>query len=370
MAVSLKKIAGVKSIEEKQEEREFILDWEASKRPRVEDHTGYWYYEDLTIAEAVQYHFGDELTTEHIPTLRRILKLDTCLTNEERTFIEGLIARIEEDAKQAPTTGVPTTEPQPDGTGYRGWLAECWREWNSLEWVEIDAYNSERLPLGARVRAYMEGKDTREALEFLRVVAETTGDMELTEILNKEEAKLNQQPNSAPTETPALRSELDKARTTIQVQQVRISELEALQACTPAPDVQIPNIEKVQALETRIAELENENEYLRDNQKKSKKGQPQQRGLLKLKACQRIGAFAVLLEMITGKSVPILRADGAQNKELKALYSEVTITDEATATADINKIQEQDHRITEVTDKKIRTELTRLLQALGIDELH
>lgn len=43
----------------------------------------------------------------------------------------------------------------------------------------------------------------REALEFLRVVAETTGDMELTEILNKEEAKLNQQPNSTPTETPA-----------------------------------------------------------------------------------------------------------------------------------------------------------------------
>lgn len=353
MAVSLKKIAGVKSIEEKQEERQFILDWEVSKRPRVEDSTGYWYYEDLTIEEAVQYHFGDELTVEHIPELQRILELDTCLTNEERTFIDGLIARIEEDAKQAPTTGVPTTEPQPEGTRYRDWLAECWREWNSLEWVEIDAYNSERLPLGERVRAYMEGKDTREALEFLRVVAETTGDMELTEILNKEEAKLNQQPTSAPTETPVLRSEL-----------------EALQACTPTPDVQIPNIEKVQALETRVSELENENEYLRDNQRKSKKGQPQQRGLLKLKACQRIGAFAVLLEMITGKSVPIHRADGAQNKELKALYSEVTSTDEATATADINKLQEQDHRITEVTDKKIRTELTRLLQALGIDELH
>ena len=171
MAVSLKKIAGVKSIEEKQEERQFILDWEASKRPRVEDSTGYWYYEDLTIEEAVQYHFGDELTAEHIPELQRILELDTCLTNEERTFIDGLIARIEEDAKQAPTTGVPTTEPQPEGTRYRDWLAECWREWNSLEWAEIDAYNSERLPLGARVRAYMEGKDTREALEFLRVVA-------------------------------------------------------------------------------------------------------------------------------------------------------------------------------------------------------
>ena len=74
--------------------------------------------------------------------------------------------------------------------------------------------------------------------------------------------------------------------------------------------------------------------------------------------------------MITGKSVPILREDGAQNKELKALYSEVTSTDEATATADINKLQEQDHRITAVADKRIRTELTRLLQALGIDELH
>lgn len=367
MAVSLKKIAGVKSIEEKQEEREFIIDWEASKRPRVEDHTGYWYYEDLTIAEAVQCHLGDELTTEHIPTLRRILELDTSLTDEARTFIDELIARIEEDAKQVPTTGVPTTDPQPEGTGYRDWLAECWREWNSLEWVEIDAYHSERLPMRARVRSYMDGKDKREALEFLRVVVEATGDLELTDILNKDEAILSQQPTSASTETPALHSELNKARATIQVQQVRISELEALQACTKP----VSDSEEVQALKARISELENENEYLRANQKKGKKkGEKQQRGTMELKACQRIGAFAILLEMITGKRVPILRADGAQNKALKKLYSEVTSTDEATASADITNLQKDDHRIRDYKEEQIRNELAKLLRALGIDELH
>lgn len=362
MAISLKELAGVKSIAEKQEEEQFILAWEESKRPWIEDGRGYCHFEDLTIAEAVQYHLGDKLTTEHIPTLRRILELDTSLTNEARTFIDELIARIEEDAKQA-----PTTEPQPEGTGYRGWLAECWREWNSLEWVEIDAYHSERLPMRARVGAYMDGKDKREALEFLRVVVESTGDLELTDILNKDEAILSQQPTSTPTETPALHSELNKARATIQVQQVRISELEALQACTKP----VSDSEEVQALKVRISELENENEYLRANQKKGKKkGEKQQRGTMELKACQRIGAFAILLEMITGKPVPILRADGAQNKELKKLYSEVTSTDEATASADITNLQKDDHRIRDYKEEQIRNELAKLLRALGIDELH
>lgn len=308
MAVSIKELTGAKSVEEQKEENRFILDWEDSKRPRLYDDTGSWYYADLTIAEAVLYHFGDELTTEHIPTLQRILELDTALTEEERAFIDGLITAIEEDAKKAPAPPTPTTEPQPEGKRYTDWLAECWREWNSLEWVEIDAYTSERLPMGARVRAYMEGKDKREALEFLRVVADTWGSRELATILDKEEAKLNQQPTTAPTETPALRSELDKARATIQAQSARISELEALLTCTPVPtETTAPDEEEDEGDEA---------------------GGAGRKGLHGLSCTQCMDAFALLLEEATG--VPLLidgeipRGDNAQAKALVELYSMVS----------------------------------------------
>ena len=121
----------------------------------------------------------------------------------------------------------------------------------------------------------------------------------------------------------------------------------------------------IQALQARITELENENEYLRANQRQQKKGK-QQCGALGLKACQRIGAFAILLELLTGKEVSVLQADGTQNKPLKTLYSEVTNTGIDTTTADISRLQNRDHRITDTTREKIRTEITRLLQALGI----
>lgn len=123
--------------------------------------------------------------------------------------------------------------------------------------------------------------------------------------------------------------------------------------------------EKIQAQQARITELEDENEYLRANQRQQKKGK-QQCGTLGLKACQRIGAFAILLELLTGKDVGILQADGTQNKPLKTLYSEVTNTDTDTTKTYISRLQNRDHQIKEHTRDKIRTELTRLLQAMGI----
>ena len=123
--------------------------------------------------------------------------------------------------------------------------------------------------------------------------------------------------------------------------------------------------EKIQAQQARITELEDENEELRANQRNKKQGK-QQRGTLGLKACQRIGAFAILLELLTGKDVGILQADGTQNKPLKTLYSEVTNTDTDTTKTYISRLQNRDHQIKEHTRDKIRTELTRLLQAMGI----
>ena len=123
--------------------------------------------------------------------------------------------------------------------------------------------------------------------------------------------------------------------------------------------------EKIQALQARITELEDENEELRANQRQKKQGK-QQRGTLGLKACQRIGAFAILLELLTGKDVGILQADGTQNSHLKTLYSEVTNTDTDTTKTYISRLQNRDHQIKEHTRDKIRTELTRLLQAMGI----
>lgn len=121
----------------------------------------------------------------------------------------------------------------------------------------------------------------------------------------------------------------------------------------------------IQAQQARITELENDNEYLRANQRKQKKG-VQQRGTLGLKACQRIGAFAILLELITGKEVNVLQEDGGQNIPLKTLYSEVTSTDVETATADISKLQDSNHEIRTYLKGKIRTELTSLLNSMGI----
>ena len=149
----------------------------------------------------------------------------------------------------------------------------------------------------------------------------------------------------------------------IQAQQARITELEALTAPTTASPEEATAT--IQALQARITELENENEYLRANQRQQKKGK-QQCGTLGLKACQRIGAFAILLELLTGKDVGILQEDGRQNSHLKTLYSEVTGANMATTTADISKLQDREHEIRKHTRDKIRTELTSLLQAMGI----
>ena len=152
----------------------------------------------------------------------------------------------------------------------------------------------------------------------------------------------------------------------IQAQQERITELEALTASpTARPEEEQPAPSELQALQARITELEDENEELRANQRQQKKGK-QQCGTLGLKACQRIGAFAILLELLTGKEVGVFQADGTQNKLLKTLYSEVTNTGIDTTTTYMSRLQNSDHRITDATRDKIRTELTRLLQALGI----
>ena len=121
----------------------------------------------------------------------------------------------------------------------------------------------------------------------------------------------------------------------------------------------------IQALQARITELEDENEELSANQRQKKKGK-QQRGTLGLKACQRIGAFAILLELLTGKDVGVFQADGTQNSHLKTLYSEVTNTDTDTTTTYISRLQDSNNRIKDPTRNKIRTELTRLLQDMGI----
>ena len=157
--------------------------------------------------------------------------------------------------------------------------------------------------------------------------------------------------------------EVARAEEKIQGQQDRITELEALTAPTTASPEE--TTDTIQALQARITELEDENEYLRDNQRNKKQGK-QQRGTLGLKACQRIGVFAILLELLTGKDVGILQEDGRQNSHLKTLYSEVTGANMATTTADISKLQDREHEIRKHTRDKIRTELTSLLQAMGI----
>ena len=164
-----------------------------------------------------------------------------------------------------------------------------------------------------------------------------------------------------------LRLEVARAEEKIQEQQARITELEALTASTTAPTTASPEetTDTIQALQARITELEDENEYLRDNQRNKKQGK-QQRGTLGLKACQRIGAFAILLELLTGKDVGVFQADGTQNSHLKTLYSEVTNTDTDTTTTYISRLQHSNNRIKDPTRNKIRTELTRLLQAMGI----
>ena len=167
-----------------------------------------------------------------------------------------------------------------------------------------------------------------------------------------------------PVEVPTASHE--EATAMIQALQARITELEALTASpTASPEEAQPAPSEVQALQARITELENENEYLRANQRQQKQGK-QQRGTLGLKACQRIGAFAILLELLTGKDVGILQEDGRQNSHLKTLYSEVTGANMATTTADISKLQDREHEIRKHTRDKIRTELTSLLQAMGI----
>ena len=160
----------------------------------------------------------------------------------------------------------------------------------------------------------------------------------------------------------------DKAFITGLIQAV---EADALQATDGGKPVEVPTASPeeatamIQALQARITELEDENEELRANQRQKKQGK-QQRGTLGLKACQRIGAFAILLELLTGKEVGVFQADGTQNKPLKTLYSEVTNTGIDTTTADISRLQNRDHQIKEHTREKIRTELISLLKAMGI----
>ena len=167
-----------------------------------------------------------------------------------------------------------------------------------------------------------------------------------------------------PVEVPTASPE--EATAMIQALQARITELEALTASpTASPEKEQPAPSELQALQKRITELEDENEELRANQRQKKQGK-QQRGTLGLKACQRIGAFAILLELLTGKEVGVFQADGTQNKPLKTLYSEVTNTGIDTTTADISRLQNRDHQIKEHTREKIRTELISLLQAMGI----
>lgn len=155
----------------------------------------------------------------------------------------------------------------------------------------------------------------------------------------------------------SLNLQLEQAQATIQKQQVRITELEAL--------VTKDSSEGEEGQQEYIAKLEDEIENLRATQRKSKGGK-QQRGVLKLKACQRIGAFAILLELITGKKVNLLRVGGGQNDRLKALYSEVTSTDEQTATSYICTLQDKLHEIKPEKDEQIRSEFRRLLKEMGI----
>jgi len=174
------------------------------------------------------------------------------------------------------------------------------------------------------------------------------------------------EPRTTSREIRDLHRALDEATATIQAQQARITELEALTASpTASPEEEQPAPSELQVLQARITELEDENEELSANQRQKKKGK-QQRGTLGLKACQRIGAFAILLELLTGKDVGVFQADGTQNSHLKTLYSEVTNTDTDTTTTYISRLQDSNNRIKDPTRNKIRTELTRLLQAMGI----
>lgn len=171
------------------------------------------------------------------------------------------------------------------------------------------------------------------------------------------------EPRTTSREIRDLHRALDEATATIQALQARITELEALTASPTASPEEATDT--IQALQVRITELEDENEELSANQRQKKKGK-QQRGTLGLKACQRIGAFAILLELLTGKDVGVFQADGTQNSHLKTLYSEVTNTDTDTITTYISRLQDSNNRIKDHTRNKIRTELTRLLQAMGI----
>ena len=174
------------------------------------------------------------------------------------------------------------------------------------------------------------------------------------------------EPRTTSREIRDLHRALDEATATIQAQQARITELGALTASpTASPEEEQPAPSELQVLQARITELEDENEELSANQRQKKKGK-QQRGTLGLKACQRIGAFAILLELLTGKDVGVFQADGTQNSHLKTLYSEVTNTDTDTTTTYISRLQDSNNRIKDPTRNKIRTELTRLLQAMGI----
>ena len=171
------------------------------------------------------------------------------------------------------------------------------------------------------------------------------------------------EPRTTSREIRDLHRALDEATATIQALQARITELEALTASPTASPEEATDT--IQALQVRITELEDENEELSANQRQKKKGK-QQRGTLGLKACQRIGAFAILLELLTGKDVGVFQADGTQNSHLKTLYSEVTNTDTDTITTYRSRLQDSNNRIKDHTRNKIRTELTRLLQAMGI----
>lgn len=175
------------------------------------------------------------------------------------------------------------------------------------------------------------------------------------------------EPRTTSREIRDLHRALDEATATIQALQARITELEALTASpTASPEEEQPAPSELQALQARITELEDENEYLRANQRQQKKG-TQQCGTLGLKACQRIGAFAILLELLTGKEVSVLQADGTQNKPLKTLYSEVTNTGIDTTTTYMSRLQNSENEIRQHRREKIRTELTSLLQAMGIE---